>query len=261
MKKKLLLLPALCFIFSCNIPQKQTEVTIEKELTELSYPETITFPSLDSLPVTANLYHLADTAPVIVLCHQARFNKSEYVLIAKTLHEKGYNCLAIDQRSGGPLVEWFNETNLKAKEFGKAVDYLDAEQDIIAAVNFAADKYKQKVILWGSSYSSALALYIGMQNDQVAAVIAFSPGDYFSKEKGSLTEQLAGFNKPMYITSSKEEATEISQLLAKMKLNAKQMQFIPQSEGKHGSRALWKTDDNNEEYWSSIEKFLALLKS
>lgn len=75
-------------------------------------PEKITFLSLDSLPITANFYNSGDNLPVIVLCHQAGLNKSEYIKIAETLTQKGYNCLAIDQRSGGHFVEWFNETML-----------------------------------------------------------------------------------------------------------------------------------------------------
>ena len=220
----------------------------------------ISFPSGDGLTIAANLYHKDNSAPVIVLCHQARFNKFEYTGIAKTLWDKGFNCLAIDQRSGGGIVEEINETNLEAKKQNKAVDFLDAEQDVIAAVNFASKKYGKKIILWGSSYSSVLALYTAIANDSVKAVIAFSPGDYFEKEKGSLTKLLATFTKPMFVTSSKEEAKELTTMLSKMKLNENQTQFIPDSAGFHGSRALWKTSENNEEYWKAINAFLEKVK-
>jgi dienelactone hydrolase len=222
-------------------------------------PEKIQFPSQDSLLITANLYHFSDSAPTIVLCHQARYNKFEYTGIARTLHEIGYNCLAIDQRSGGGLVEEFNETMLEAKRKNKPVEFLDAEQDITAAVNFAAVKYNQKVILWGSSYSSTLALYIAISNPNVKAVISFSPGDYFQDEKGSLQTLLMGFTKPMFVTSSREEAGETTVLLSQMKLSPDQTQFIPDSSGFHGSRALWRTSENNEEYWAAITAFLKKL--
>ena len=195
-------------------------------------------------------------APVIVLCHQARFNKFEYVGIAKTLWENGFNCLAIDQRSGDGIVEEANETNLEAKKQNKPVGFLDAEQDIIASVNFASKKYGKKIILWGSSYSSTLALYTAIANDSVKAVIAFSPGDYFEKEKGALSKLLSTFTKPMFVTSSREEAKELTGMLSKMKMTENQTQFIPDSMGFHGSRALWKTSENNEEYWKEINFFL-----
>lgn len=260
--KNLFYLP-LFFLFlgSCDDPgqpAKLSAVAVQEK--HILVPEKIQFPSLDSVPITANLYHKSNEAPVIVLCHQARFNKFEYVGIAKTLWKKGFNCLAIDQRSGGGLVEEFNETNLEALKRNKPVDFLDAEQDVIAAVNFASKKYNKKVILWGSSYSSVLALYTAIANDNVKAVIAFSPGDFFEKEKGSLKTKLAAFSKPMFVTSSKEEAKETTDFLSKMKLSANQVQFIPDSSGFHGSRALWKTSENNEEYWKAIEEFLEKVK-
>ncbi len=259
--KKIFYASALLLSLSCS--NKKEETSVQNELPkaiQTPFPEKIIFPSSDSLPITANLYHKNDSAPVIVLCHQAGFNKFEYVGIAKTLFEKGFNCLAIDQRSGGGIVEEFNETNIEAKKRKLPVEFLDAEKDITSAVNFAANKYNQKIILWGSSYSSVLSLYEAIKNDNVKAVIAFSPGDYFDKEKGSLKEKLITFVKPMFVTSSKEESKELKEMLSKMKMNANQMQFIPDSVGLHGSRALWKTSKNNEEYWNAINIFLDKVK-
>jgi dienelactone hydrolase len=248
----------MLLIFSgCSLNEPDSKKELEVQTAELvTIPEKIQFPSEDSLLITANLYHVSDSAPTIVLCHQARYNKFEYTGIARTLHEMGYNCLAIDQRSGGGLVEEFNETMLEAERNGKPVEFLDAEQDINAAVNFAANKYDQKIILWGSSYSSTLSLYIAIANPNVKAVISFSPGDYFQDEKGSLQSLLIGFSKPMFVTSSREEAAETTALLSQMKLLPGQMQFIPDSAGFHGSRALWRTSKNNEEYWLAVTNFL-----
>jgi len=253
-------LGTVIILSACNNKKSEERTIIVNEVETKPVPEKIQFPSLDSVPVTANLYYKSNGAPVIVLCHQARFNKFEYVGIAKTLMEKGFNCLAIDQRSGGGLVEEVNETMLAAKKLNKPVEFLDAEQDVIAAVNFASKKYGKKVILWGSSYSSVLALYTAIDNANVKAVIAFSPGDYFEKEKGSLKTKLETFTKPMFVTSSKEESKELSQMLSKMKMTADQVQFIPDSAGFHGSRALWKTSENNEEYWKAINDFLEKVK-
>lgn len=235
--------------------KSEDAVNVLKEI-----PKKITFPSMDELPVTANLYHLDDDAPVLVLCHQAGFNKVEYIESANTFHQMGFNCLATDQRSGGHIVEWWNETYLAATDSGLPTDYLDAEQDIIAAVNFAANKYGKPVILLGSSYSSTLALWIASENDNVKAVIAFSPGNYFMEQKGDLSLRLTNLKKPMLVTSSKKEAPDLAALISKMELNEQQSQFIPQSEGVHGARALWKTNKSNEEYWAVVKDFLGKLK-
>jgi hypothetical protein len=79
---------------------------------------------LDSLKITANLYEEEEDRPIIVLCHQAGFNKVEYSKIGKTLAEEGYNCLSIDQRRGGHILESFNETLLAAEEKNRPVDFL-----------------------------------------------------------------------------------------------------------------------------------------
>lgn len=264
MKNIILFFAIAVTFFACNQSQstdkEQIESGIEVMKNEQNFPQKIQFSSLDSLPITANLYHLNDSAPVIVLCHQARFNKFEYDDIAPKLYNMGYNCLAIDQRSGGPIASQKNETYLEAKKLGKPTDYIDAEQDIIAAVDFAAKKYHQPVILWGSSYSSTLALYIGSENSNVRAVIAFSPGNYLADKKGSLIEKIKNFSKPFFISSSKSEAAEVKELLAKRKLSNEQIQFIPVSEGQHGSRALWETQEGAEEYWMAVRDFLSAIK-
>ena len=112
--RNLLLILAIGCVFSCTTDNISTN--IESNNTKCNHGEKIQFPSLDSLTIYANLYHNDNQSPVIVLCHQAGFNKFEYGKIAKTLNSKGYNCIAIDQRSGGNVIESFNETFLEAKE-------------------------------------------------------------------------------------------------------------------------------------------------
>lgn len=244
------------------LPTKQKEDTKVK-----GKPVDVQFPSADGLMISANLYEIDKTSPVIVLCHQARYNKYEYNSIATKLNEKGFNCIAIDQRSGGEMKStdntdnsYVNETFLRAKKEGKATEYLDAEQDIIAAVKYAKNIHKSPLILWGSSYSSTLALYIALENDAVNAVISFSPGNYLSKSKGSLIDKLPNLKKSAFITSSKQEIVYIDQLLEKTTLNENQVHFKPKGTGYHGSKALWPKQTGGEEYWVAIDKFLEKTK-
>ncbi len=83
---------------------------------------------------------------------------------------------------------------------------------------------------------------------------------YFSDQRGSLIDQLNGFEKPMFVTSSKKEAAGIIRLLQKIKLNYKQVQFILVGEGYHGSKALWEGQKGGEEYWIAIQDFLEKIK-
>jgi dienelactone hydrolase len=223
-------------------------------------PELVEFNSLDSLKISAHLYQIDDSSPVILLCHQARFNKFEYAGIAERLNRMGFNCLAIDQRSGGPIGDKQNLTYLRARKLNKSVDYIDAEADIRASILYLSDKFKSKIILWGSSYSSTLALYLAADMVEVSTVLSFSPGDYMADKKGSLIDILGEFKKPLFLTSSKREAKGVSQLLSKHELLDNQIQFIPENNGHHGSRALWINQIGGEEYWIAVALFLKQLK-
>lgn len=215
---------------------------------------TITIQSLDGLDITADLFHVADDAPVFVLCHQARFNRTEHTETAKALMARGYNCLATDQRSGGVLNDQENETANRATVKGLPTSYLDAEPDIIAAVNYMAEKYSQKVILVGSSYSASLSLKVAKENRNVKAVLSFSPGEYFG-DKLALGKTIAGLNKPTFITSSKSEAVG-AKPLADVVMKDKITHYIPVSDGAHGSRVLWSEQPFSEEYWTAVNAFL-----
>lgn len=269
-KQLLISICLLCvggYFSSCNNDNnnqpKVTETVTDSIATSTpdSFYTVIDFLSEDSLMIRGHWYHQHDTATTILLCHQARFNKYEYDSIAIVLFKKGYNCLAIDQRSGGMIGDsskgWYNKTYERAIAAQKPTTYLDAEQDIRAAIDFLYQKYQRPIILWGSSYSATLALYNGLDNEKVKAVIAFSPGDYFEEDSREFSTVLAQKEKPFWITSSKEESLEIAQLLKSTHLDERQVHFIPTSDGRHGSKALmWSSQANHTEYWQSLMNFL-----
>ena len=262
MKKLLVILFFTTVFISTNCDSKYPDKSEKEIVVKIKGdPEFVEFPSLDGLMISANVYEVGKNAPVIVLCHQARFNKFEYAGIAQELVAMGFNCIAIDQRSGGPIGNMVNETTIRALNEGKDIDYIDAEPDIIAAINYAVKRYNKSVILWGSSYSSTLALYIAAENDNVMAVVSFSPGNYLSDFKGSLIDKLEGFNKPMFITSSLNESVGVTELINKVNMGSNQVHFIPTVRGHHGSRALWKTQIGGEEYWVAIKNFLQKIKN
>ena len=216
--------------------------------------ETITFPSKDGVTITGDLYVINDTFPYMLLCHQAGYSRGEYKETAKRFNKLGYNCLAIDLRSGGEINGIINQTALEAKKAGKGTDYLDAEQDIIAGLDYAYKKGNKRVILVGSSYSASLVLKVAVKNPEVSAVIAFSPGEYFGK-KLKLKDAIKELSCPVWIGSSFLEKPECENLVIGIK-SEKLITFAPSEKGEHGSKALWKTNSNYLDYWMSILMFL-----
>jgi len=227
--------------------------------------QTITFPSKDGLVLTADLYMLHEkSAPFIILFHQAQWSRGEYQEIAPQLNILGFNCLAVDLRSGGEVNGVKNQSFIQAQERMISTKYIDALPDIESAVEYALKYYVDgKIIIWGSSYSSALVLkYAGDNVDKVDAVLSFSPGEYFSsqgKSKQWITESATNITQPVFITSARGEKATWWGIFEAIKTENKEY-FLPTSAGNHGSRALWDKFGDSVYYWDAVENFLNKLK-
>ncbi len=223
--------------------------------------QTITFPSLDGLEITADLYapHRDKAAPVIVLFHQAGWSRGEYREIAPWLNRMGYNCLAVDQRSGHEVNDVPNATAARAEKAGKSTTYLDARKDMIAALKYAQKNLTTgRVIGWGSSYSAGLILEIaGRQPDLMDGVLAFSPGEYFARFGRSedwVRSAVGNIEAPVFITSARSEKGNWQAIYDA--IPGPKASYIPNTKGNHGSRALWKKFDDSAGYRDAVAEFL-----
>ncbi len=212
------------------------------------------FYSSDSLLITAHLYETDPSKPYLLLFHQAEYSKGEYKETAPRLMNLGYNCLAVDLRSGNQVNYIQNETTKEAKKRNLPTSYLSAKKDIEAAIDFAYKKSQKPVVLLGSSYSASLALYVANGNEKVKAVIAFSPGEYFQNELKVQT-QLKNYDKPVLIACTQREFPYVTELAKYIPDHLKTI-FKPQEgQGEHGSKALWSNSPTSKEYWLSILMF------
>ena len=239
-----------------NAPAPELQLPTEPETS------TITFPTTDNLTITGDLYWTGDAAaPFILLFHQADYSRGEYLEIAPKLNALGYNCLAVDQRSGGATNGVINETYKAAKAAGLPTGYPDAYPDLESALAFVVDQYAPKqLIVWGSSYSSSLALILASEYpDEIAAVLAFSPGEYFKLEGKKVADYAANITQPAFITSAKSEEKSWRGIADQIKATGSVF-FLPQENGRHGSSALFEKTPNHAEYWTAVESFLASLK-
>ncbi|MFI5171717.1 MAG: alpha/beta hydrolase [Chitinophagales bacterium] len=256
----LLMIPLICIsVISCKGkkgkgPSESIEDIPEQKPITVSgmMQDSVMFPSLDAIPVRAVIYSIDSTSPVIVLCHQARMNNYEYAEIAPKLNKMGFNCMAVDLRSGGAMDNHQNVTYEYAVSKNLPVEFLNAEPDMIAAVNYASTRWHQPVILWGSSFSAGLALKTTAKNENVRAAVAFSPFEY---EGLNLKSSIKELNKPTFITSTEKEAGAIEKLIADVTPGII-TQYFPDTKGTHGSKALWSSDPSNEYYWTAITEWL-----
>lgn len=223
--------------------------------------ETIQFNSGDGIRVTADLYMTENSdAPFIILFHQAGYSRGEYREIAPRLNALGYNCMAVDQRSGKEVAGIQNLTHKAASEKNLPTEYLDALTDIEAAYVYVKHGIKPgKLILWGSSYSASLMFYMGSEHHKnISGILAFAPGDYFKINGKEIKTFAAKVTAPVFVTSAKNEYPKWKSIYDAVQ--TEKFSYLPENEGKHGSKALWKNNPGHEKYWDAVEKFLAKIE-
>lgn len=220
--------------------------------------QTVTFESKDGLTITADLYVSSTQNPYIILLHQAGYSRGEYREIAPKLVNLGYNCIAIDQRSGNEVNYIKNETAALAKAKNLPTGYLDALQDVYAAIDFVKSKSEKHIVLWGSSYSASLSLITAPEKLKVGALVVFSPGEYF-EPSNFIQSKISKISVPVLALSSKSENPELVKLLSVVPKQLITI-FKPSDEGKHGSKALWESNKSNKEYWMAVTMFFSKLK-
>jgi dienelactone hydrolase len=226
---------------------------------------TIEFSSLDQLKVTADLYTTGDKhAPTIVLVHQSGASRGEYRQIAPHLQELGFNALAVDSR-WGERDRWNGVINETAARFGTAAIaasgdipkirsvHQAAAHDVRAALEWLkANNYTGARLLWGSSISANLVLKVAADPTQrVAAVLSFSPGEYYKDQPNELRAAITGLHLPTLIACGADEEGAAKPVFDAVP--SRQKVFYRAMDGRHGATIL--VDDPGN--WVGITPFLA----
>ena len=99
-----------------------------------------------------------------------------------------------------------------------------------------------------------MAIAVASTNEKVKGAISFSGLE------SRLSEILPKLNKPVFMTSSKDEANRVAELIGDNEGKKNLVHFIPKGDGRHGSSALWNGQADAEEYWIAIESFLSKIK-
>jgi alpha-beta hydrolase superfamily lysophospholipase len=225
----------------------------------LAAQQPVTLNASDGVKVFGTYYPAkSESAPIILLFHQAHSNHWEYAPIAPRLVSAGFSCLAIDQRAGGEMWGHVNET---VAHVGHSANYLDALLDLEASLAWARKQNpNRKIIVWGSSYSSSLVFLLAPKHaGEIAGLLSFSPGEYFSG-KHMIRDAAAKVDIPVFVTSAKDyEEEEAARSILDFVADTKdKVQFLPRIAGVHGASTL--RDDRDPqgvaENWSAVMTFL-----
>ena len=158
---------------------EKAEQPIADEYTKKYSSQKIEFATTDGRAVVGDLYDIGKNKPVILLCHQSGYNKYEYADIAPKLNNMGFNALAVDLTGGGAFAAHNNETVDKGTPIGSSAKdrqliFDRVKEEINTAVNYLHERYNQKVIIWGSSFSANYAISIASKNNNAKGAISFS---------------------------------------------------------------------------------------
>jgi alpha-beta hydrolase superfamily lysophospholipase len=215
--------------------------------------EQVVLKAADGVEVFGTYSQPAKPRGIILLFHQAESGQGEYLTIVPRLNAHGFATLTIDARAGGDMFGG----NWTVKKLGKPGTYLEARQDLEAALTWASLK-KLPVILWGSSYSASLVFLIAADHPgQVTALLAFSPGEYFDG-KPAVGPSAAKLTLPVFVTSDPvPDEVAAAKALTDAVPSANKRLFVPVNGGVHGSSTLIAARNSGaEDVWSAVLAFL-----
>ncbi len=255
---RLLIVAGAAALAACHAsPKVDNEQVLvnETEPAKAQASQPVELKAPDGVTVYGTYYPTAAPKALILLFHQAGSSSGEYASIAPRLQREGYAALAIDQRVGGDL---YGANRTMAGYAGKT-DYLGALPDLEAALAWGKAK-GMPIVLWGSSYSASLVFLLANAadaKDSVKAVMAFSPGEYFSDKK-LIETAAAKIAVPVFVTSANtmEEQAEAKAIVSATRSTDRQ-QFVPRT-GVHGSSTLNanKNPAGADENWTAVLAFL-----
>lgn len=209
----------------------------------------------DAVHIFGKHYHTEHPRAVILAFHQAGSNMGEYNTIAPRLVKAGFDVVTFDLRSGGKM---FGQSNKTVDTAGKSTNYEPALYDMTTVVSYSHIS-RAPIVVMGSSYSAGLAFPLTvMRRNEIAAVVAFSPGEYF-EDKEYIHKSATEVFQPVFVTSStdKQEIDAAASILDATTSKVK-VQFIPKSAGVHGASTLIKDRNKKgaEDNWKALLAFL-----
>ena len=223
--------------------------------------EQVSFRTADGIVLYGDRYRPSEARATVLLFHQGGSNaRAEYGPIIPQLLELGFGVLAIDQRVGGQLYGQYNRT---VAEDPRESSYCAAAPDLEAAVDWVRiDQPAGRVILWGSSYSAALAIRLAASRpNDIAGVLAFSPAS-----GGPMADCLgdpffADLRTPLLIVRPAKEAQIESVAVQLEQARESGHEIYIAESGTHGSSMLveGRVGRDVTRNWERVEEFLELL--
>jgi dienelactone hydrolase len=142
----------------------------------------IQFTATDDLGIAATYYPVeSNNVPAVILLHALGKSRDEWAGIAPALQRNGIAALAIDLRGHGTSTRRLTAEGAQPVDFHsfQRKDFQDMLLDINAAFDWLTEQPgidKLRIGVVGASLGANLALRYAAFNEDVAAILVFSPG-------------------------------------------------------------------------------------
>jgi len=195
----------------------------------------------DGVSIVGDFYPAAgaDRAPLAILLHMYRHDRTSWLPLIAPLHEAGFAVLAIDLRGHGESIE---PASMKLAERVKQRDpglFNAMHLDVEAATAWARKQpgvHPEKLVLVGASVGCSIALDVAARDQSVDAVVCLSPGtNYLGVDSTAHIRKTR--NVPILLLAEERERTAVDELAA-LATNAKGEIVGP--DDNHGTRMFGK---------------------
>lgn len=227
-------------------------------------PERFELRAADGNLATAELHRpLKSGGRCAALFHQSGSSRGEYRTIARELTRMGWTALAIDVRWGN-ADRWNDVVNETAARHGTPAAWetkdrvridtirAGAPHDLDAAVDWLrANGCSEPVVVWGASIHANGVLELALRRpDDIAAVVAVSPGEYAQQEPDRMKTVAARVNVPALVLWGRGE-DEVSKPVFEALRPELRRSYV--SSGRHGNPVFFEDPGA----WAALKAFLA----
>jgi pimeloyl-ACP methyl ester carboxylesterase len=201
--------------------------------------EAVSFETSDGFEIHADLTRAPDaSAPVAVLLHMYRSDRTAWAPLVPELSKAGYHVLALDQRTHGRSLRRGDDElrvgGIPRRSFGPVLR--ETVRDIEGGIAYLRGRgiAADRVGVVGASYGCSVALLASRSVEGVAALVLLSPGTaYFDVD---VTAAAAEWTGPLLAVAASDDLRAATSARALMSFHKGPEELMVFPSGGHGTR-------------------------
>jgi dienelactone hydrolase len=188
---------------------------------------TVHLHTTDDVSIIGTYYPVRQTpAPAVLLIHSVGRERSTWDVFARLLQQNGLGALAIDLRGHGESIRKLTANGAVTLDLRNFTgrDYQDMLLDVEAAVDWLQaqpETDRKHIALVGESLGANIALRYAAINEDLAALVAFSPGiNYHGVRTDDVVSKLGSIPVRIFVSQDDPFAFESCKRLVEIQKEA-----------------------------------------